>query len=200
MAVVQCSNGHYYDDSKYNECPHCKNGLKKIKSETFRDNLDELKTQGIFVAGGNDDNGDATVNLLIGDGEEDNEGRTVGLYNFEDGTKLVVGWLVCVHGVCRGRDYRIFHGWNKVGRGMSMDIYIPEDKKISAENQAAIIFDDKSGKFYCSNDYGNLTYLNGVHLTKTEILNSGDEIAMGDNKFIFIAFCTEDRKWQDEEK
>ncbi|MCD7796882.1 MAG: hypothetical protein LUG95_04555 [Clostridiales bacterium] len=24
MAIVQCKNKHYYDNSKYNECPHCK--------------------------------------------------------------------------------------------------------------------------------------------------------------------------------
>ena len=23
MAIVQCQNGHYYDNEKFNGCPHC---------------------------------------------------------------------------------------------------------------------------------------------------------------------------------
>ena len=37
MAVVKCSQGHYYDDSKFDECPHCKNGLEHIKKESYVD-------------------------------------------------------------------------------------------------------------------------------------------------------------------
>ena len=23
MAVIRCSKGHYYDDTKFSQCPHC---------------------------------------------------------------------------------------------------------------------------------------------------------------------------------
>jgi len=40
VKIVQCNKNHYYDADKYSECPHCKNGLKKCKIETFEDKVD----------------------------------------------------------------------------------------------------------------------------------------------------------------
>ena len=41
MGVVRCVKGHYYDDVKFSECPHCKNGLNKVRKETYADWMQE---------------------------------------------------------------------------------------------------------------------------------------------------------------
>lgn len=187
MAVVRCEKGHYYDNVKYDECPHCKNGLEKIKKECYADDLSKLE--------------DVTIPLNIPelDKQIDNSGgKTIGVYNFETGTKLIVGWLVCTKGLSRGRDYKLFHGWNRIGRSARMDIYIPEDKKISADNHVAIVFDDKKDTFHIINQQGSLVYLNDESITETRVLKTGDKIVVGDTELIFIAFCTEERGWKEE--
>lgn len=50
----------------------------------------------------------------------------------------VVGWLVCIDGATKGNDYRIHSQNNYIGRSAKMDISIPEDSHISAENSAII--------------------------------------------------------------
>lgn len=36
MKVVKCEKGHFYDADKYDQCPHCINGLIKIKRDGFK--------------------------------------------------------------------------------------------------------------------------------------------------------------------
>ena len=195
MAVIKCSQGHYYDDSKFDECPHCKNGLEKKKKESYVDDLEKLKTQ-IGVKKPEDD--EKTVCLEIGAGENIDTDKTIGFYNFESGTELVTGWLVSMKGPSRGRDYKLFHGWNRIGRGSDMDVYISDDRSISLQNQASIVFDDKKSKFYLVNEESSLTYLNGVHTAGSTEIKTGDKISMGNTELIFIAFCTEERKWEED--
>ena len=195
MAVVQCAKGHYYDDAKFSECPHCKDGLDKVRKETYDDDLEKLKTEMISIAMVNDE---TTVALQVEAGTASDEGKTIGTYSFENGTELITGWLVCVRGRQRGRDYRIFHGWNRIGRDHSMDICLAEDEKISSKNHAAIVFDDRSSGFYAVNEEGSLTYINGEQLLESREIKTGDRLEMGGSEFIFIAFCTEERKWEEE--
>lgn len=196
MAVVRCEDGHYYDNVKFKECPHCKNGLNHVKKEDYVDDIEKLKTKMQCSRPLEDVNEEATVSLEAFSSKKPEEEKTVGFYNFEDGTEFVTGWLVCVKGPARGRDYRLFHGWNRIGRGSDMDVYIPEDAKLSSAKQAAVVFDDKEEKFYLVNEEGSLTYLNDRHSTGSVELRSGDCISMGDTKLIFIAFCTEERRWE----
>ncbi len=55
----------------------------------------------------------------------------------------VVGWLVCIEGATKGTDYRIHSQNNYIGRSAKMDISIPEDSHISAENSAIIAYDNR---------------------------------------------------------
>lgn len=79
-----------------------------------------------------------------------------------------------------------------------MDVYISDDPGVSLQNQAAIVFDDKKTKFYLVNEQSSLTYLNGVHTAGSIEIKTGDKISMGNTELIFIAFCTEERKWEED--
>lgn len=201
MAVVKCDKGHFYDDVKYDSCPHCQSGLKRIKKETFEDDLSELTTRGLSfeVDPATNPDEDITVRLenLSPTGSAD-EGVTVGLYSFEEGTQLLSGWLVAVKGPARGRDYRLYMGWNRIGRATSMDIYIPEDMGISRENQGAVVFDEKTSKFFFVNGSGTPAAINGRPVDKASELRDGDKISIGESELVFIPFCTEERRWHEE--
>lgn len=191
MAVIRCDKGHYYDNEKYMTCPHCENGLTPMDKQEYKDDLEDMRTIASRYTNIIDDN-DTTVIL---DFDNDNKGATIGVYPTESGNKMIVGWLVCTKGPDKGRDYRLYHGWNRVGRGLDMDVYIPDDKKVSSDSQIAVVFDDRKSKFHIVNQMGSLTYLNGKNVTETQMLTTGDIITMGDTEFVFIAFCTEERKW-----
>lgn len=194
MAVIKCEKGHYYDNEKYGACPHCENGLERIDSQNFFDDIgDAVTIAGTEYISGSRADDDTTVMLTFDDYGDDD--KTVAKYSAEAGNKLVVGWLVCTKGIGKGRDYRLYHGWNRIGRGMNMDIYLPDDKKVSSNNQIAVVFDDRKSEFHIVNQLGSLTYLNGKNVTEAQILNTGDVITMGDTELVFIAFCTEGRKW-----
>lgn len=175
MAVIKCENGHFYDNSKFEKCPHCdRNNL-----ETTVENSVSIEKETVCISVGN----------------HNDDGKTVGVYNFSEGTQLLAGWLVCTEGIVKGKDFKIYHGWNRIGRNMDMRIYIADDMKISDKEHAAVVYDNKSNKFFIVNQFASLTYLNSTLVEDSVELNSGDRIKVGDTELTFIAFCTEERKW-----
>ena len=79
-----------------------------------------------------------------------------------------------------------------------MDIYIPDDRAISRDEHATIVYEDHNSEFFLVNCKGNSTLLNGKPAEEVNRLESGDRITMGKSDFVFIPFCTEDRKWEEE--
>lgn len=190
MTLVKCDNGHYYEDSEYDECPVCSgNGCVKRM-------LDYDET--VAIPNIDIDDYDTTVDFDIDNNNCSDEDKTIGAFSFEVGTELITGWLVCVRGLARGKDFRVYHGWNWIGRSIDMDIYIPDDKNICRDRHAAIVFDEKCSKFHLVNQNGAPTYKNGASVIDASELVNGDRIKLGNSEFIFIAFCTEERKWEDD--
>ena len=62
--------------------------------------------------------------------EIDND-KTVAVHVFENGIEPVVGWLVCVNGEEKGRDYRLIRGRNRIGRDSDMDVTIRKGSSFS---------------------------------------------------------------------
>ena len=117
MAIRKCINGHHYDDRKFDKCPLCKDISSLLD---FMDYDETVALPHLEI-----DDYDETVDFHIESGNNENEEKTVGLFSFETGSQLVAGWIVCTGGPARGKDYRLYHGWNRIGRNISMDIYIP---------------------------------------------------------------------------
>jgi hypothetical protein len=63
------------------------------------------------------------------------------------GIDPVVGWLVCIEGPDRGRDYRIHTERNFIGRAPTMDIAITGDPAISWDNQAVLSYNPRRHTF-----------------------------------------------------
>ena len=117
---------------------------------------------------------------------------------FLEEERPVCGWIVCVKGPRRGKDYRVMDGKNFVGRADDMDIQILGDNKISRRNHAVIVFDAKKReKMILPGDSNGLVYLIEQAVYLPQPLNAYDVIEMGDSKFLFIPFCGENFVWED---
>lgn len=193
MAIIKCPGGHHYDNNKFNKCPYCAED-EVLPIEEFRPE-DFEKTVGLPLHG---DLYEETVALGGESGVKDDNEKTIGLHSFSTGTELITGWIVCVKGPPRGKDYGLYHGKNRMGRGLDMDIYIPDDRAISRDEHATIVYEEHNNEFFLVNCRGSSTLLNGMPTEEVNRLESGDMITMGESDFVFIPFCTEDRKWEEE--
>ncbi len=109
----------------------------------------------------------------------------------------VCGWIVCVEGPRRGKDYKIMAGKNFVGRADDMDIQILGDNKISRRNHCVIVYDTKQNKtVILPGDSNGIVYLGGNAVYTPTDLNAYDVIEMGDSQFLFIPFCGEHFRWE----
>ncbi len=111
----------------------------------------------------------------------------------------VVGWLVCIEGPDKGRDYRVKSRRNFVGRDAGMDIHIESDESVSRDRHTIITFDPRSRAFILeTGDARGLTYLNGEMLVETKHLRAYDRLEMGASQFVFVPLCGDHFQWDEE--
>lgn len=187
--IKRCNNGHWYDDSVEKSCPHCRRQNEKLG--IGMDNIEE------------DDHTVSIVEaeILMPDvgrtKEEDDRTISFGFFGLT-AVQPVTGWLVCMTGEGRGRDYRLHMGKNFVGRSPSMDVALVDDKSISREKHCSVIYDPREDMFYVSAEGGNLVYLNDELVESSRELKEDDRITVGDTNLIFIPFSRGKRKWEEE--
>lgn len=196
MATVRCPQGHSYDSAKHTSCPRC--GVPGITLDT------EKKADG--------DAGNRTVPLQDGGGtkplQQDqkagddpsvDQNATIAWNREKLGIVPVVGWLVCVAGPERGRDYRIRNGQNSIGRAQNMDICIRRDDMISAQQHAFLSYDPRGRQFRLRQGTGSgLVYLNDELVEVPTALQAYDRVRLGETELVFIPFCGEKFQWQDD--
>jgi len=119
--------------------------------------------------------------------------KTVSIYK-KRGWDPVTGWLVCVEGPEKGRDYRLHSGRNFLGRALQMDISIVDDKEISRENHCSVVYEPKKREYFLVPGSANV-YLNGDAVNEVADITTGDTIGAGGSEFVFIPFCKEGREW-----
>jgi hypothetical protein len=124
-------------------------------------------------------------------------GVTVGIFQKQTGIDPVVGWLVCIKGTNKGRDYRLHSDLNKVGRAPNMDVCIEGDETISRENHCQIAYSTRSKSFnVVPGDGRNLIYLNDKEVLSAAPLKSYDRLDLGESSFYFVPFCTDRINWE----
>ena len=194
MAMVQCENRHFYDDRKHTHCPHCPvPGLKDVKIPGTQ--AASVSRPGIAPT---EPASFQRTDTPIRGGSSVRSGGmagvTIGAVIKRTGIDPVVGWLVCIHGSNKGRDYRLHSDLNKVGRDPNMDVCIEGDETISRENHCQIAFSPRSKVFSIVPGTGrNLIYLNGQDVLSATSLKAYDQLDLGESKFLFLPFCVPDR-------
>lgn len=122
--------------------------------------------------------------------------ETIGLYTKVKGFNPVVGWLVCIDGIHRGKDFIIRPERNFIGRDPGMDICITGDNTISANRHAIISYNPKESVFrIIPGDGRGIVYLNNREVFNAEPLKRGDVIQIGQTNMIFIPLCGEEFTW-----
>lgn len=120
--------------------------------------------------------------------------------------KQVVGWLVCVVGPSKGKDYRLMPGRNFIGRSQEMDIRILGDNNISSRNHASIMYDpEKNQTAVLPGESQGLVYRlddedSWEVVLEPKVMQNGDRLKMGGSEFLFVAFCGSDSfnfNWRD---
>ncbi|MCD8362851.1 MAG: FHA domain-containing protein [Lachnospiraceae bacterium] len=183
MALVKCEKGHFYDSEKFLSCPYC-----QIAPRTHEELMDET-TQWTMGYEGMDDHTMGYEPL------PDDEERTIGMVFSRTGSP-VTGWLVCVEGPERGRDYRLHAGRNYVGRSLNSDVVV-EDRDISRKNHFSVVYDAKHQAFLIAPGEGTLTYLDGQVLRGACPLTEEMRIQAGQSSFAFRSFCREGVQWDE---
>ena len=206
MAIVRCASGHFYDHDKFKECPYCvkrENERSEIRRNMqnvpqfevkFDTSINAAVTQAMPKGGNVQISAPGRVPAAgISAGADP---VTVGIFSKHQGKGYVTGWLVGREGPVKGRDYRIYHGMNWIGRSSNMDICIMEDISISQEKHCAVVYDSKSNQFYIAGGTGTITYLNENLLEGSSVIQLGDTVKIGSSTFEFVPFCREGHTWE----
>lgn len=181
MALTECANGHLYDSDQYASCPYCAGGMNRVEFSAAPD-AGLGKTVGVT----------RSVPAPAAD-----TGKTVAVYQKGLSREPVAGWLVCVEGAEKGKDYRIAAKNNSIGRSETADICIKGDQMVSRENHARLSYDGKHNKFYLiPGESTNNLYVNDEPVYVPTLLKRGDVIELGEGKFIFVPFCDDAFDWQ----
>jgi len=219
--IAKCEKGHWYDTTVHKVCPHCKRSSEKLNMRIEDDVVEDDKTVAFAQAelslgeelGAIIGNNSSTDNVfsdavyggrigdtfLFGESSEGDDDKTIsfGFFGVME-TPPVTGWLICMTGAEKGKDYRLHSDKNFVGRSTSMDVVLVDDKKIAREKHCSVIYDPKGNQFYVAVENGNTTYLNQQMITETKELKEGDVITIGDTELVFVPFCKGERVWEED--
>ncbi len=177
MQTRQCQNGHFYDASKFSECPYC-------AGPVGAQNRAAGPQKG------------STVAIIEPEKPQKEPVRTVAVVEKKMGIDPVVGWLVCVDGAEKGKSFILHADNNFIGRDSKMDVCLAGDDTVSAVNHAIVSYDTRDGIFYFSAADGrSIVRFNGkAHFGTTE-LHAYDELEIGSTKLAFVPFCGEKFTW-----
>ncbi len=107
------------------------------------------------------------------------------------------GWLVCVEGGVKGKDFRLYQGYSYIGRDPAQNQVAVPDDKISKVPSARILYDNESRKFFINECNGakNPIYLNDKLFDGRVELAPYDMIRLGNTKLLFVPLCTDKFAW-----
>lgn len=199
MKQYQCARLHLYNvpDGEAGEtaaCPVCAAEAEQAALP---------RTRGIWTGVAADDDPDATVEPAYDPrdprglhGRLDPQAAqrahaalpTVGVYaHLGVAQEPVVGWLVCIAGPERGRDWRLVSGRNTLGRGEGMAVRLAADMSVSRERHAVISFEPRRRAFSLAPGEGQaLVYCNGEEVAVPRALAANDRIELGTSVLVFV--------------
>jgi hypothetical protein len=125
-------------------------------------------------------------------------GKTVGAYAFVGAAvEPVVGWLACVKGPDKGRDWRLVSGRNAIGRGDGMPVRLATDPAVSRLHHAVVSFDPRRASFTLAPGEGSaLVYCNGQELLVPQTLAPFDRIELGASTLVFVPLVGDRFSWE----
>lgn len=213
MKLVKCKNGHFYDEERYDSCPHCSGTLNQGDNLTVpvmraaandavtvamdtapaRETVPATPVQ--EVARNSNSLKDAVTAASIGEVEISGD-KTVGFFSHTIGMEPVVGWLVCITGEHFGEDFKLKSGRNFIGRASNMDVSITRDTTVSRERHAVLVYEPRGNVFIVQpGDSKELCYLNDEVVLAPKEIKVNDKLLVGKTQLMFIPCCSKEFNW-----
>ena len=206
MAITNCPNGHYYDDSLFPECPYCR------KSGQQPGRFDNTEFAGAMFGGTPSNNSVPNQKTRIVSAEAANPGTNAPVPFGGSGPKTQMyydvkeyssdpagGWLVCINGPDKGKDFCVITEKTLIGRSGNKSYKVElSDEKISRNSAVAVIayLQDSSSFMISPVPGGNLLIgLNDKVIYGPVALNDNDRIRIGDTVLVFMSFCNQNFDW-----
>lgn len=202
MKLTRCNNGHIYNGSVHSTCPYCSEGtaINMGQQQSASGVQGGSKVNMMNVSSLNSVNAaraESTPEMRPMDYVQADDDKTVAYWIGNMDMDPTVGWLVCIHGRDRGKDYRIRSEKNFIGRSEDMDICIQGDKSISRRNHCVISYNPKQRNFMIiPGDGTGIVYVQNEAVYSPRNLESFDSIEIGESKFVFVPLCGENFDWK----
>lgn len=151
---------------------------------------------------GNDDGDDHTVGFfddIFGEAagtEKKSSTAAVQTAPVNKVTTPCVGWLIALGGEHIGTDFRLKVGKNFIGRSPKMDIALTDDKSVSRERHAIVVYEPKAHLYLVQpGESSSLVYRNDEVVLTPVKLEAYDMITVGDVNLLFMPLCGERFSW-----
>ncbi len=197
--MIECDEGHWFDKSQNTMCPFC-----DVRNVDPTRKFDAGKAAAPAPEAAVTDDEAAETVMYRGRAagaetpraSEDVDEATRAVWAKDSGFDPVVGWLACIDGMNKGRDYRIRSGYNVIGRDTRSQICIAGDTTISRENHAKLFFDPRNATFHVISGEGRSgIYVNGQVVLQSSVLNAYDVLEVGSTKLVFVPLCGDRFRW-----
>lgn len=125
------------------------------------------------------------------------DGKTVGYFSCGS-VEPPVGFLICISGPDRGQYYELRSGNNFIGRAATMDVVIVNDKKVSRDKHANVLYDPKGRNYMLlSGEAKGLAYLKNELVLTPQKYSNNDIFQIGDTKLMLLSVCTNEFSWEE---
>ena len=129
---------------------------------------------------------------------DDDSTKTVRFYEADMSIEPVVGWLVALSGNEKGKSYMLKAGPNFIGHDSSMDVTIAEDKTVSRNKHAVVIYDPKSRRFFAlPGESKALFYVDDEVVLNNVEVKDRQIITVGETQLMLVPFCNSTFAWED---
>ncbi len=109
-----------------------------------------------------------------------------------------VGWLIAIGGNHIGTDFRLKVGKNFIGRNSNMDIALTEDKSVSRDKHAIVVYEPKEHLYLVQpGESSSLVYKNNKVVLGPEPLEAYDMVTVGEINLLFMPLCGSRFNWSD---
>lgn len=218
-----CGFGHLYDSDQYASCPYCNRGARAIffpgstgdTGDAFANSAENRTVAPDFGGAGSNAAAPSAMGFNVPQEpidktvmpdymrdqiQKESDNKTVAIFQKKYGMDPVVGWLVCIEGPDKGKDYRLYNKINVIGRSQENDVVLDKEQTVSQRNHARLAYDAKHNNFQIiPGDGSNVIYVNDEPLYVPHLLSAYDVIEFGDTKLMFVPFCAPQFQWNQEE-
>lgn len=109
-----------------------------------------------------------------------------------------VGWLIALGGEHVGTDFRLKAGKNFIGRSSRMDVALTEDKSVSRDRHAIVVYEPKAHLYLVQpGESSSLVYKNDEVVLTPMQLEPYDLVTVGDVDLLFMPLCGTRFNWGD---